>query len=172
MPSFYTSPRVKEISQTLIDDRRLFQKIMRFGMIEKTPLLILKLEEWSDWDGYRYQPRGIASAVAFAEWHRDILDTFQRNKAKAQREKKNAQRKIPRQIKKIEDANKKDFDDLPSEIRMSSFFKRDGDGNQTNYRDAMTVKRLLKASQIELETPRRGTGGGQPVHPQKKGYRR
>ena len=143
MPSFYTSPRIKEISQTLIDDIRLYRRIKRLGMIEKTSLLILKLEDWPDWRVYRYQPRNIASAVAFAEWHRDIPAGFQNDKTKAQKEKKNTKQKIFRQIKKIEVANNMDFDELPDEIRMRSFIKRDGDGNYM-------LRDLLSASIAEM----------------------
>lgn len=144
MGSYYASDRIKGIVQTLMEPKnKVIKRIRRSGLIEKVPLIILKCEEWSDFEKYRYQPRSVASVVACAENKKNISLRFQEEKTDARVSEKNAKKKIERQFNKIEAITKCNFSELPSKLRMRSFFK-----NNKNLKE-YGLARARKASASE-----------------------
>lgn len=156
MPAFPDNKRIFEINKELIDQQgRTSRLIKNYGLFEKVPLIILQCEDWPDYKKYRYQPRSVAHIIARAEKYKDIISESQQELNTARERKKNADRKIKRQISKIEGVTGKKFEELPSEIRMSSFYKSDKDINgNLNIRGyaAESIKVRLCKNKIERIT--------------------
>lgn len=130
MTYFYANDRIKEIVSILMDDRsKVIRRLKRYGLMEKIPIMTLHIERGSDFEKYRYQPRSVAHSIAFAENHKNMLEEFQKEKMNTKILKKNAGKKISRQIDKIESTLECEFKELPNELRMSSFFNKGNDGN-------------------------------------------
>lgn len=121
-----TSERIKEITLILMNPEnkiRVAKRLKKFQLYEKVAYIYIWAEDWPDPENQRYQPRQVAAIVAWAESgmkiHTDALD----NKKKTKEILKNEFRSLGKKIEKIERTTKQRFNDLPSEVRMSSFFE-------------------------------------------------
>lgn len=116
--------RLKQIVETLMaPQNKVVTRLKRAQLLEKTALIYLMCEDWPDYIEYRYQPRSVAASVAWAESQIAILSSFQNEKADAKKQKKEAHKRLKRQINGIESTTRKKFNELPEDIRESSFFK-------------------------------------------------
>ena len=113
---------VEKIMVLMDPENEVIDDLRRFKMFEKVPLIILYCEGWPNFEEYRYQPRTVAFCIAKAEVYKYILEDFQTAKKSANGELENARRRLKTKIERISKVTGIAFDDLPSDIKISSFY--------------------------------------------------
>lgn len=99
-------------------------------------------------DKRRYQPREVATIVALAESDMKIRNKAIEDHEAARNYLKNQKSKLQRQIKKIEKTNNQKFNDLPPDVRKSSFY---GNSKITgSYHEAFVEKVLAQDKKERL----------------------
>jgi len=122
-----TIQRIREITFKLMNpenkaETSILNRLKRYRLLEKVAYVFLWAEDWPDPEKQQYQPMQVATIIAYAEsgmkTYRDALY----NKKKTKEIFKNKFKRLKKGKEKIEKATKQKFDDLSSEVRMSSFF--------------------------------------------------
>jgi len=136
-----SSERIKEITLELMKpENKVSKRLKKFKLFEKVAYIYLLAEDWPNPEkrSQRYQPRQVAAIIAWAEFEMEIYTNALDNQKKTKKILKNKLKRIEKRIEKIEKITNQKFSNLPSEVRISSFY-----GNEEiigPYREA-TIKK-------------------------------